>query len=663
VAPEGSQRTIRLLVCEDSEDDALILRLALRRAGYELDDRRVETTDELRKALGEAPWDLVVADYSMPRLNGLEALRVVREHDPDLPFLLVSGSVGEGLAVDAMRAGANDYLMKDNLARLAPAVARELRESEVRRSRAATQRALKDSETRFLGALDAAPTAMLVVDPTGQIVLANAQAATVFDHPREELVGRRIETLIPDRFADIHQRHRDDFAQDPRTRRMGIGLDLAGRRRDGSEFPAEIGLSTFHVGDELFVIVAVHDITERMRMEEQLRQAQKMEAIGRLAGGIAHDFNNLLTAMNGYSDLILAELRADEPLRRDVAEIRSAGERAVGLTRQLLALGRRQVLSPRVIDLNELVRDLDTMLRRLIGEDIAYRTIPTSATCLVRADPGQIEQVILNLVVNARDAMPHGGRLTVETSIVERDQPQPGELDPLPAGAYAMIAVSDSGVGIDAPTRSRIFEPFFTTKESGKGSGLGLATAWGIVAQSGGTIWVYSEPGAGSTFKVYLPAVDEAEEPDAAPALADPSGGSETILVVEDDEQVRVLVGNVLQRRGYTVLEAPDPRSATDIAARHPGGIDLLIADVVMPGEGGAALARRLVESQPGLRVLFVSGYTAEAVVHHGVASPGTAFLEKPFTPDALARRVRQALDEPEGEPVLAAADRPARSP
>jgi len=635
---------VRVLVVEDSEDDALLLQLELQRAGYETTQETVDTAEALEAALAGGEWDIVVCDYTLPGFTGFDALRIVRRHDPEVPFLLVSGSVGEDLAVEAMRAGANDYLMKDNLARLGPAFERELRELASRRARAAAQAALADGELRFRAVLDAAPTAMVVVDAEGHIVLANAHAGTVFGYEPGELAGQPVENLLPESMRDVHRRHRDRFAAEPRTRRMGIGLELAGRRSDGSQFPAEVGLSTFESAGSLFVIAAVHDVTERQRLETQLRQAQKMEAIGRLAGGVAHDFNNVLTAMNGYADVVLAELPEDSEFRTDIEEIRRAGERAAALTRQLLALGRRQVLAPKVMDLRELVEGLDGMLRRLVGEDVTYRTVLGDERCLVRADHGQLEQVVLNLVVNARDAMPRGGVLTVETKVVGISRP-PASKGSDRGGHQVMLAVTDTGMGMDAATKARIFEPFFTTKPQGKGTGLGLATVYGVVAQSGGQISVYSEPDRGTTFAIHLPWVGE--EPAAeAPAEAAPSpGGSETILVAEDDTAVRNLTSLILRHRGYTVLEAADASAALDLALRHPGTIDLLLTDVVMPGFGGPALARQLLEAHGEAKVLFMSGYTDDAIVHHGVLEEGVAFLQKPFSPDALARKVRETLD------------------
>ena len=390
------------------------------------------------------------------------------------------------------------------------------------------------------------------------------------------------------------------------------------------------------------------DITERKQLEEQFHQAQKMEAVGRLAGGVAHDFNNLLTAILGSADLVLDSLTPGVPAREELEEIRKAALRAADLTRQLLAFSRQQVIAPTALNPNEVVANMDKLLRRLLGEDVELRTRLTPDLVTVKADPSQLEQVVLNLAVNARDAMPNGGKLTIETQNVELDAAYVrGHISAQP-GPYAMIAVSDTGVGMDAATQARIFEPFFTTKEIGKGTGLGLATVYGIVKQSGGWIWVYSEPGQGTTFKIYLPRVTEAVPP-AAVTPAPPASvrGSETILLVEDDEMIRNLVQKVLQANGYRVLVAANGRDAERVAGQHEGPIHLLMTDVVMPGMNGREVAERLAAARAGVRVLYLSGYTDDAIVHHGVLEPGVAFLQKPFTPAVLGRRVREVLDSP----------------
>jgi PAS domain S-box-containing protein len=397
-----------------------------------------------------------------------------------------------------------------------------------------------------------------------------------------------------------------------------------------------------------FFVSVFDNITGRRTLEEQLRQSQKMEAIGRLAGGVAHDFNNLLTAIGGYSDLLIHRLDGSSPMRRDVEEIRKAGERATSLTRQLLAFSRQQVLRPKALDFNAAVADIDRMLRRLIGEDIDLVTVLKPGLGNVMADPGQIEQVIMNLVVNARDAMPRGGKLTIETRNVELDTRYVCRHPVVHPGAYVLLSISDTGCGMDEVTKERLFEPFYTTKEKGKGTGLGLSTVYGIVKQSGGYIWVYSEIGLGTTFKVYFPRFAGAS-PEANQERASESAprGRETVLVAEDEEMVRTLVRGILEGNGYTVLTASDGDEAISAAGKYGDPIHLILTDVVMPKRGGRDVAESLARFHPGAKVLYMSGYTDESIVHHGVLEEGIAFIEKPFTPDALLRKVRQVLAGP----------------
>ena len=389
------------------------------------------------------------------------------------------------------------------------------------------------------------------------------------------------------------------------------------------------------------------NITDRKQLEEQLRQAQKMEAVGRLAGGIAHDFNNLLMVIQGYADLMTERLAEGDPLRRSAEQIQTASQRATSLTRQLLAFSRKQMLAPKVLNVQSVVVDMEKILRRLIGEDIQLETSSVADLGLIKADRSQIEQVIMNLAVNARDAMPEGGRLTIETANVELDKAAAHPPAVLSPGKYVMLAVTDNGCGMDAETQAHIFEPFFTTKEKGKGTGLGLATVYGIVKQSGGYVWVYTEPGRGTSFKVYLPRIEDEQTVRGRDGKSDARElprGSETVLLVEDEKGVRELAREYLELTGYTVIAAEDGHTALELAAMHVGPIQLLMTDVVMPGISGRELAGRVKTIRPEIKVLFMSGYTDQAVVHHGILDTDAALLQKPFTMAALAAKLREIL-------------------
>ena len=510
--------------------------------------------------------------------------------------------------------------------------------------RRTAEAALRESEERFRTLVEGVRDIIFALSPEGTITSLNPAFETITGWRRDEWVGRPFERLV----------HAEDL---PLALEL-LGRVVRGELRPASQFRVGTARADYRIGEfaatpllhegRLVSILGIgRDVTERVQLEQQLRQAQKMEAIGRLAGGIAHDFNNILTAITGYADLLLEDLGSTDPRRQDADEIHKAADRAAGLTRQLLAFSRQQVLQPTVIEVNALVSDLEKMLRRLLGEDVDFNTRLSPTTGRVKVDPGQLEQVIMNLAVNARDAMPNGGKLTLESANVDLDERYAGDHYPAKAGPFVLIAVSDTGIGMTEETQVHMFEPFFTTKEKGKGTGLGLATVYGIVKQSGGFIWVYSEVGHGTTFKLYLPRVEEPAERGAGPATppARPSRGSETVLVVEDEAPVRSVARQVLERHGYTVLEAPTAETALDLATRYSGIIHLLLTDVIMPGLNGRELAVRLTSMRPDARVIFMSGYTDEAVKRHGVLEPGSTYLQKPFTPDAVARTVREVLD------------------
>jgi two-component system cell cycle sensor histidine kinase/response regulator CckA len=507
------------------------------------------------------------------------------------------------------------------------------------------EEALRQSEERFRSFVENVPLGVYRTTPDGRVLMANPALLGMLGYDSfQELASRNLEHegFEP---ADARSVFREQIEREGEVK----GLEATWNKRDGSAVSVREYAKLIRTTDGrvLYYDGVVEDITVQRRLEQQLRQAQKMEAIGQLAGGVAHDFNNLLTIIAGYAQILLDRLGADNHLRGHVTEIAKAADRAAWLTRQLLAFGRRQMLSLQVLDLNAVAANMDKMLRRLIGEDIDLVTVCGGGLGRVKADRGQVEQVILNLALNARDAMPRGGKLTLETANVVLDETYARTHMGVTPGRYVMLAVSDAGCGMDAETQAHIFEPFFTTKEQGKGTGLGLATVYGIVKQSGGHIWVYSELGRSTTFKIYLPRVDgETEEPAARekePMVT--AQGSETILLVEDEAEVRSLVRGVLESKGYTVLEARDGARALQLAAQHQGPIHLLLTDVVMPEMSGRELAERLETVHRGTKLLYMSGYTDNAIVHHGVLEPGTALLQKPFAPDALARKVREVLD------------------
>lgn len=501
-----------------------------------------------------------------------------------------------------------------------------------------TKAALREREALFRGVIETSFDGIAFTEG-GILREANQGFAKMFGYTLDELIGRSIELLIaPESLEEVRGRIAGGVEG---TYEMHV------LTKDGRKLQLEATARSHIFQGRSGRLTALRDLTEKRQLEEQFRQAQKMEAVGRLAGGIAHDFNNMLTVISSYSELLLLDMAADDARRQDLEAIQEAAAGAARLTGQLLAFSRRQVIEPRMLTFNEVVTSSAKILPRLIGEDVELVTTLDPHPATVKIDPSQLEQVIMNLAVNARDAMPTGGRLTIETGSAEFDEGAARTHWPAAPGRYAMLMVSDTGIGMDQETQARVFEPFFTTKAVGKGTGLGLSTVYGIVNQSGGFIWVYSEPGQGTTFKIYLPRQDAAAQSLPTVATGDTLDGHETVLLSEDSAAVRAVACEILKRHGYTVLEAARPEAALELAATHAGPIHLLLTDVVMPGMSGRELAQRFREQRPEARVLYMSGYTDDTVVRHGVLEAGTAFLQKPFSLDSLARKVREVLDQP----------------
>ena len=839
--PDRQGAPLRVLFLEDDPADVELCLEELKRAGVAVSADLVQTPEDFQARLHAASYDLILADYNLPGWTGMDALEALRTDGQDIPFVLVTGKLGEETAVECIKKGAADCVLKDRLVRLPLAVRRALQEKVLRQERIraeekilrlnrlysvlsnlgqtivrvsdrdellrevcriaveqgqfrmawcglldpATQRiipvahcgiqegclekarvsadertegpvktalrtgqhfvcnetgsahcvlpwredaspcgyrasaafpvqvqgrvigalsvyasepgffdednvtlldqvaadvsfalesmereaqrgraeeeraqalareeaarAQARAEARFRELLEAAPDAILQIDHDDSIVLVNAATERLFGYTREELLGQPVTKLIPERCRDVYTRLRAACLGHATSRVMGPE-ELSARRKNASELFVEMNLSPVQTEAGNLITCIIRDIAERKHLEEQLRQSQKMEAVGRLAGGVAHDFNNLLTIIGGYSQMLLDGLRGKDPARRDLEAVVEAANRASALTRQLLAFSRRQIVQPKVLDLNRLITKMHKMLRPVIGEDIELKLVLKKGLRRVKADPGQLEQVLMNLAVNARDAMPRGGELVIETAEVDCRESDTGPETDLAPGNYILLVVRDSGHGMDAETRSHIFEPFFTTKGRGKGTGLGLSTVYGIVKQSGGEITVESEVGRGATFRIYLPAFEappretELVSPDHPPAE-----GAETILLVEDEAGLRKLAREMLRKQGYRVMEAGGGPEALRVWDRNPDRIDLLLTDVVMPQMSGRQLAEQLRAARPDLKVLYMSGYSHDVIARHGVLDSETAFLQKPFTHDTLGRKVRAVLDDRRG--------------
>jgi PAS domain S-box-containing protein len=757
---------LRILILEDVPMDAELVEYELGRASVRFDARRVDTREAFVQELERFQPDVILSDYTLPRFDGMAALSIARERAPGVPFLIVTGSVNEETAVGCMKAGATDYLLKSNLARIGPAIEGALARVRARTEKARAEEALRRSEANLRAIFNNSLQAFVLLDRDGRILALNRTAtewgARLGRAIRE---GDRIHDFVPDAveafgaalrgeartlercladregvdrwFETTHSPVVDDGGQvigvcltagDVTERKRSEGAlresearyrdlfdnasdlvcitspdgeflyvnrawhevtgytdaDLAGRRLTDMLHPgsrarygelqaravagetlthAELALTTssgvpvtvegnisatFRNGAAVMLRGIYRDVTERKRVEEQLRRAERMQAAGRLAGGVAHEVNNMMTGVIGFSEFLLRGLEPDDARRVEVAEIIRAGTRAADVTRQLLAFTRQQFLRPEMLSINEVVGGMEKLLRRSLGESHALELRLAGGLGEIRADRAQLEQVLLNLVLNARDAMVQGGRVVISTSRAARAEVEDGrhaEVE-VPAEHYVGLAVSDTGTGMTPEVQARIFEPFFTTKPVGQGTGLGLSTVYGIVKQSDGFVWVDSVAGSGTTFRIYLPQAGEArgEAPRAEPADA-PQGGAETILIVEDEEMVRALASRGLRQQGYTVFEASHGGEALRWLADDGRRIDLVISDVVMPEVGGRELGRRLAELAPDLPVLYMSGYTGDVVIQRGLLDPGAPFQQKPFTAEGLARKVRELLD------------------
>jgi two-component system, cell cycle sensor histidine kinase and response regulator CckA len=637
---------IRLLVVDDAPEHARMVEEFIHSsdAWATADVRLAFSYEDAPRACAAMPFDIAIFDYWLGSRDGLSLLREIRQRGIETPVVVLTSRGAEDVAVEAMKAGAADYLSKAGLTveALERAIRHALALHAEERQRWHAEAALRGSEERFRALVENSSDALLLTDADGRITYLSPSSQRHLGWTPEQMVGRPMFDFLHADDRHLLEQRIGEILERPRT---SIVAQARFQHADGSWRTMEAS-GVNHLADPAVagIVINARDITDRRLLEEQLRQAQKMEAVGQLAGGVAHDFNNLLTAILGYCHLMLDDIPAGDPLRADLREIETAGERAAALTRQLLAFSRRQMLQPEIVDINTLVRQFEKLLRRLIPEHVELSTALAPDLHRVTVDPASVEQILVNLTVNARDAMPAGGRLTIETANVELDASY-AATHVAPPGQYVMLAVHDTGEGMDAATRARVFEPFFTTRDQGKGSGLGLATVYAIVNQSGGHICVYSEPGHGTVFKAYLPSTSPAPPARAASPNLDQHAGWETVLLVEDEEAVRALARAVLRRHHYVVLEARHGVEALLVAERHADEIHLLVTDVVMPHMSGGELANRLGSLRPAMKTLFMSGYSDHALVHDPLTR-GHAVLQKPFTPDVLARRVRSILDE-----------------
>jgi two-component system cell cycle sensor histidine kinase/response regulator CckA len=640
----GAARPIRLLQVEHESDDVELCLRELKKSGLEFQVETVATREAFVQKLLAQSFDVVISDYRLPGWTGMDALAEIKKLGLGIPLILVTGTLGDGLAVECIKQGITDYVLKDQLARLPTVVLRAQEEKALRDAEARALEALRASEARYRGLVHNATYGMLWVRADGEILALNPALVRMLGYESAEEVLAIGNSAALYRDATARAKLGEQYAASGRVdttvewkRKAGdiITVRLNGRRVVDPAQNSECAE------------VIVEDVTERLALEKQLLQAQKFEAIGQLAGGIAHDFNNMIGAIMGWSDIGIEETEEGARLRRHFQKIHQQAERAAALTRQLLAFARRQILEPRNIDLNQSVTETLNLLEKVIGSNIEIKTSLAPALSLVRADPTQVEQVIMNLCINARDAMPDGGSLFIETCNSVFDAEYCAHQPFARPGDYAMLSVTDTGTGMDAATLDRIFEPFFTTKELGKGTGLGLATVYGIVRQHGGFTHVYSEPGIGTTFRTYLPATPLATK-SAEPAedVQPVRGGVETVLIAEDHIGLRELAFETLTNLGYKVVLAADGEQALREFESRRDQIDLLVLDVVLPKLSGPNAYARMCEIKDGVPVIFATGYSADLAALQNVLQRGVPMLQKPYSPRNLARKIRETLDQ-----------------
>ncbi|MEO6996296.1 MAG: response regulator [Lacunisphaera sp.] len=638
---------LRVLIVEDSEHDALLMVEALRWANYEPEFERVQTASAMSTALVTKEWDIILCDYSMPGFDALAALQLVRENNLHIPSIIVSGSIGEETAVAVMKLGATDYLPKDRLTRLGLAVSHTLEQAEERREQKRTTEALKKERDLFNSLVETVPDQIYFKDRQSRFTRINNTAARHFGlRTPEEALGK----TDFDFFTEEHAREAYEGEQSiVRTGASIIGFEEKETRPDGRiTWVSSTKVPLRNQNGEITGLVGIsRDITERKRLEEQLRQSQKMEAIGQLSGGVAHDFNNLLTIIKGYTGLLRLQGQISPEIIDSIQQIDQAADRAANLTRQLLMFSRQQIMQVANYNLNGLVSNLGKMLRRLLPENIEMRVECVATPLMIQADEGMVEQVLLNLVVNARDAMPNGGSLTIATESVELDSAAAKLHLQMQPGSFACLVITDSGEGIASEIIPRIFDPFFTTKDLGKGTGLGLATVYGIMQQHKGCITVESEVGLGTTFRAFFPRLDFLQASKIAdempPAVR---GGHEGILLVEDETVLREIAQAALEGFGYRVFSAPSGLAALQIWESHKQTIELLITDLIMPdGVSGRQLAVLLREENPELPIVYMSGYSNEVAGKGFQLKEGINYLSKPFDLTMLAKIVRASLD------------------